>query len=114
MLRHLIVLAVCGISLYAQDNPLLSTWKLDPARSVLDGPLPAFVQDGVFRARTANSPMPYDKNRPINLILYSGTEKNIFQVTVSADGRTMFIKQVDSGSEKFFNQHHLALVLDRQ
>jgi hypothetical protein len=113
-LPALVVLAF-GTLLYAQDNPLLARWKLNPAQSVLDGPMPAFVRDGIIQARPSQTPkLPYDKNAPIRLISYSGKEKVIFEMTVSADGRTLLVTQVDSGSEKIFNQHHTALLFERQ
>jgi hypothetical protein len=45
----LLFVMLCGCPAPAQDNPSAGTWKLNAERSRLNGPLPAFVHDGVMK-----------------------------------------------------------------
>lgn len=101
-----------GSLLCAQQSPLIGTWRINQAKSFLDGAVPALFHYGVLQFRTPNGPaLPYTKGAPIRIIDQSGKEKRIFQVNMMSNGREAIMTEVDNGAT---NQHHTVLYLERQ
>src|SRR5260370_39969193 len=106
------IVAICGTFLYAQESPLFGTWRINSAKSNLDGPVPSVFHNGVVQFRAPNGPaLPYTKGAPIRIIDNSGKDKRIFQVNITTDGQPAFMTEVDSGAS---SQHHSVLYLERQ
>src|SRR5277367_1279005 len=103
----MLTLAICATLLFAQENPLFGTWKINPAQSVVDAPLPSLFHDGVINFRAPNGPHPFAAGAPTRIIDNSGKDKRIFEVNVTPDGHAAFLKEIDNGSERIPNQHHL-------
>jgi hypothetical protein len=110
----MLTLAMCAALLFAQEAPLTGTWKINSTQSVVDAPLPTLFHDGVITFRAPNGPHPYAKGAPIRIIDNSGKDKRIFEINITSDGRTASMKELDNGSDRIPNQHHLVLYLERQ
>jgi hypothetical protein len=104
-LLALIVLSACA---FAADNFRMGSWKLNAAKSVVDGPLPSFIHEGTMALRPRPEAPVRVQTGPVFLISEVAGAKAIFQAAFSPDGRTLTLSQVED------TQHHAVLVLDKQ
>ena len=85
--------AVCGLFAQAEENPAAGTWKLNAAKSTLNGVALPFVQnDGVLRIKPeifTGSSAAKPPERQARPRANSNSAASVFNFDLSPDGRTL-------------------------
>ncbi len=109
VLFNLSVLAavVSGTIVFAEANPAAGSWKLNSAKSTLNGPVPPMVHDGILKVDseivTGSNVGAIPRRFP-----KSGTDmQSVYHVDLSADGLTLTVTRT-------FSSPLLKIILDRQ
>lgn len=102
---------ICGLAAWAA-TPLVGTWKLNRQKSVVAGALPSFIHGDAMAFRPGG-PVSIETPPAHFLVQDPSGEKNLYSVDVSADQRTLTVKQVKSFEDQTGKQFRTVLVLEK-
>ena len=102
---------ICGLAAWAA-TPLVGTWKLNRQKSVVAGALPSFIHGEAIEFRPGG-PVNLQVPPAHFLVQDPSGEKNLYRVEVSADQRTLTVRQVQSFEDQTGKQFRTVLVLEK-
>lgn len=108
---RIFALLLCGLAVWAAA-PLTGTWKLNRQKSVVAGALPSFIHGEAMDFR-AGGPVTVEVPPAHFLVQDTSGEKNLYRVDISADQRTLTVKQVKSFEDQTGKQFRTVLVLEK-
>jgi hypothetical protein len=107
-----ILLFMYGSSLFAVDNRMAGTWKLN-SEHVLDGDAPSLSKGAVMRVQLNTSGKPLSMTLEKGILVVNRVGVSYYGLTVSPDGRTLTETKsgVDAKSGKYYRS---VLVWEKQ
>jgi hypothetical protein len=94
-------------------TPLTGTWKLNRAKSTVEGALPSFIHNGTMSIRAGGIGAPAVP--PASFVAVDGNDdKKLYRVDISPDQRTLTIIRVQSYENQSGQPFHTVLVLEKQ
>lgn len=107
----ILALLICATAAWAA-TPLTGTWRLNRAKSTLEGAMPSFIHNDTMSVRAGGIGAPAAP--PASFIAVDGNNENkMYRVEISPDQRTLKITRVRS-YENQSSPFHMILILEKQ
>jgi len=108
----ILALLICATAAWAA-TPLTGTWKLNRAKSTLEGPAPSFIHNDTMSIRAGGVGVPAVPSA--SFVAVDGNDGNkLYRVEISPDQRTLKITRVPSYENQSGSPFHTVLVLEKQ